>query len=107
MTFFRFQIHKLFSFINQAIVLKVVPNSRRFTLQQFLARQRLLSHGYESRKLKFVPKIISFVIKRLTELIEGIQFANSNYDQTYDKQEIWTNIPLKRLIFNYIMCFLL
>jgi len=91
-------IHQFYSFLSpfRTIFPQVVPNSRRFTLQQFLARQRLLSHGYESRKLKFVPKIISFVIKRLTELIEGIQFANSNYDQTYDKQEIWTNIPLKR-----------
>ena len=74
-----------------------MPNSRRFTLKQFLARQRLLLHGYESRKLKFVPKIIYFVIKRLTELIEGMQFTNSNYNKTYDSQEVWTNIPLKRL----------
>jgi len=91
-------IHQFYSFLSpfRTIFPQVVPNSKRFTLQQFLARQRLLLHGYESRKLKFVPKIIYFVIKRLTELVEGIQFTNSNYDHTYDKQEIWKNIPLKR-----------
>ncbi|XP_052252721.1 protein tyrosine phosphatase domain-containing protein 1-like isoform X3 [Dreissena polymorpha] len=42
--------------------------SHEFTLQQFLNRQRHVLHGYEARRLKFVPKIIYTVCERLLEL---------------------------------------
>jgi protein tyrosine phosphatase domain-containing protein 1 len=32
-------------------------NTREFTLQQFLNRQQHILHGYEARKLKYVPKV--------------------------------------------------
>lgn len=42
--------------------------SCELTLQQYLSRQRKLLHGYEARKLKYIPKIIYFVCERLLEL---------------------------------------
>ncbi|CAE1285895.1 PTPDC1 [Acanthosepion pharaonis] len=42
--------------------------SCELTLQQYLSRQRKLLHGYEGRKLKYIPKIIYFVCERLLEL---------------------------------------
>jgi len=36
-------------------------NAREFTLQQFLNRQQHVLHGYEARKLKYVPKVNTIV----------------------------------------------
>ncbi|XP_052085009.1 protein tyrosine phosphatase domain-containing protein 1-like [Mytilus californianus] len=43
-------------------------DSREFSLQQFLNRQKQILHGYEARKLKYVPKVIYVVCERLLEL---------------------------------------
>ncbi|VDI12359.1 protein tyrosine phosphatase domain-containing protein 1 [Mytilus galloprovincialis] len=43
-------------------------DSREFSLQQFLNRQKHILHGYEARKLKYVPKVIYVVCERLLEL---------------------------------------
>ncbi|XP_064605201.1 protein tyrosine phosphatase domain-containing protein 1-like isoform X2 [Liolophura sinensis] len=53
--------------------LRVVFASRskeahEFTFNQFLNRQRHILHGYESRRLKYLPKIIFVVCERLLEL---------------------------------------
>lgn len=49
-------------------------NSREFTLQQFLNRQKHMLHGYEGRKLKYVPKVnIVFPLRpdfRFTEMVK-------------------------------------
>lgn len=45
-------------------------NAREFTLQQFLNRQQHVLHGYEARKLKYVPKIIYVICERLLELAQ-------------------------------------
>ncbi|XP_052781472.1 protein tyrosine phosphatase domain-containing protein 1-like isoform X2 [Mya arenaria] len=42
--------------------------SHEFTLQQFLNRQRHILHGYEARRLKYVPKIVYTVCERMLEL---------------------------------------
>ncbi|XP_074861223.1 protein tyrosine phosphatase domain-containing protein 1 isoform X3 [Carettochelys insculpta] len=49
------------------------PNVHSVTLSQYLIRQRHLLHGYESRHLKYVPKLIDLVCKLLLDLAENRQ----------------------------------
>ncbi|XP_044307226.1 protein tyrosine phosphatase domain-containing protein 1 [Varanus komodoensis] len=49
------------------------PKAHAVTLSQYLIRQRHLLHGYESRHLKHVPKLIHLVCKLLLELAENRQ----------------------------------
>lgn len=49
------------------------PKAHAVTLSQYLIRQRHLLHGYESRHLKHVPKLIHLVCKRLLDLAENHQ----------------------------------
>nr|XP_056712094.1 protein tyrosine phosphatase domain-containing protein 1 isoform X2 [Euleptes europaea]XP_056712103.1 protein tyrosine phosphatase domain-containing protein 1 isoform X2 [Euleptes europaea] len=49
------------------------PKAHAVTLSQFLIRQRHLLHGYESRHLKYVPKLIHLICKLLLELAESRQ----------------------------------
>ncbi|KFP91379.1 Protein tyrosine phosphatase domain-containing protein 1, partial [Apaloderma vittatum] len=49
------------------------PKAHRVTLSQYLTRQRHLLHGYESRHLKHVPKLIHLVCKLLLDLAENRQ----------------------------------
>ncbi|XP_077987260.1 protein tyrosine phosphatase domain-containing protein 1-like [Glandiceps talaboti] len=49
------------------------PCAYAFTLKQFLIRQKHLLHGYEARELKYIPKIVHIVCKRIVEL------ANCNH----------------------------
>ncbi|KAK3580159.1 hypothetical protein CHS0354_030274 [Potamilus streckersoni] len=51
------------------------PNHRKkgsheFSLQQFLNRQKQILHGYEARKLKYLPKVVYTVCERLLELAQ-------------------------------------
>ncbi|XP_033746120.1 protein tyrosine phosphatase domain-containing protein 1-like [Pecten maximus] len=45
-------------------------DTHEFTLSHFLNRQKHVLHGYEARKLKFVPKVIYVTCERLLELAE-------------------------------------
>ncbi|KAL3851685.1 hypothetical protein ACJMK2_015412 [Sinanodonta woodiana] len=45
-------------------------DSHEFSLQQFLNRQRQILHGYEARKLKYLPKVVYTVCERLLELAQ-------------------------------------
>uniref|UniRef100_A0A8D0E2A2 Protein tyrosine phosphatase domain-containing protein 1 n=2 Tax=Salvator merianae TaxID=96440 RepID=A0A8D0E2A2_SALMN len=47
------------------------PKAHAVTLSQYLIRQRHLLHGYESRHLKHVPKLIHLVCKLLLDLAEN------------------------------------
>lgn len=47
---------------------QVVPHAERLNLTQFLHRQRHLLHGFESRELRYTPKIVSLVCQRLIEI---------------------------------------
>ncbi|XP_060127439.1 protein tyrosine phosphatase domain-containing protein 1 isoform X3 [Zootoca vivipara] len=47
------------------------PKAHAVTLSQYLIRQRHLLHGYESRNLKYVPKLIHLVCKLLLDLAEN------------------------------------
>lgn len=47
------------------------PKAHAVTLSQYLIRQRHLLHGYESRHLKYVPKLIHLVCKLLLDLVEN------------------------------------
>ncbi|XP_032996753.1 protein tyrosine phosphatase domain-containing protein 1 isoform X1 [Lacerta agilis] len=47
------------------------PKVHAVTLSQYLIRQRHLLHGYESRNLKYVPKLIHLVCKLLLDLAEN------------------------------------
>ncbi|XP_013912470.1 PREDICTED: protein tyrosine phosphatase domain-containing protein 1 isoform X2 [Thamnophis sirtalis] len=49
------------------------PKAHAVTLSQYLIRQRHLLHGYESRHLKYVPKLIHLVCKLLLDLVENRQ----------------------------------
>ncbi|KAJ7316824.1 hypothetical protein JRQ81_002986 [Phrynocephalus forsythii] len=49
------------------------PKAHAVTLSQYLIRQRHLLHGYESRHLKHVPKLIHLVCKLLLDLAENRQ----------------------------------
>ncbi|NWR78604.1 PTPC1 protein, partial [Centropus unirufus] len=49
------------------------PKAHTVTLAQYLTRQRHLLHGYESRHLKHVPKLIHLVCKLLLDLAENRQ----------------------------------
>ncbi|KFQ79378.1 Protein tyrosine phosphatase domain-containing protein 1, partial [Phaethon lepturus] len=49
------------------------PKVHTVTLSQYLTRQRHLLHGYESRHLKHVPKLIHLVCKLLLDLAENRQ----------------------------------
>ncbi|XP_070591869.1 protein tyrosine phosphatase domain-containing protein 1 isoform X3 [Erythrolamprus reginae] len=49
------------------------PKVHAVTLSQYLIRQRHLLHGYESRHLKYVPKLIHLVCKLLLDLVENRQ----------------------------------
>uniref|UniRef100_A0ACB8EHA7 Uncharacterized protein n=1 Tax=Sphaerodactylus townsendi TaxID=933632 RepID=A0ACB8EHA7_9SAUR len=49
------------------------PKAHAVTLSQYLIRQRHLLHGYESRQLKYVPKLIHLVCKLLLDLAENRQ----------------------------------
>nr|XP_021137318.1 protein tyrosine phosphatase domain-containing protein 1 isoform X2 [Columba livia] len=49
------------------------PKAHTVTLSQYLTRQRHLLHGYESRHLKHVPKLVHLVCKLLLDLAENRQ----------------------------------
>ncbi|XP_015276679.1 PREDICTED: protein tyrosine phosphatase domain-containing protein 1 isoform X2 [Gekko japonicus] len=49
------------------------PKAHTVTLSQYLIRQRHLLHGYESRHLKYVPKLVHLVCKLLLDLAENRQ----------------------------------
>ncbi|XP_074770232.1 protein tyrosine phosphatase domain-containing protein 1 isoform X4 [Athene noctua] len=49
------------------------PKAHTVTLSQYLTRQRHLLHGYESRHLKHVPKLIHLVCKLLIDVAENRQ----------------------------------
>ncbi|XP_042736241.1 protein tyrosine phosphatase domain-containing protein 1 isoform X3 [Lagopus leucura] len=53
------------------------PKAHRVTLSQYLTRQRHLLHGYESRHLKHVPKLIHLVCKLLLDLAENRQVVEA------------------------------
>ncbi|XP_070558696.1 protein tyrosine phosphatase domain-containing protein 1-like isoform X2 [Ptychodera flava] len=55
----------------------VDPCAYAFTLSQYLIRQKHMLHGYEARELKYIPKIVHVVCKRLAEL------ANSDLGNYY------------------------
>lgn len=54
------------------------PKAHSVTLSQYLIRQRHLLHGYESRRLKHVPKLIHLVCKLLLDLAENRQVMEEN-----------------------------
>ncbi|XP_054254906.1 protein tyrosine phosphatase domain-containing protein 1 [Indicator indicator] len=53
------------------------PKAHTVTLAQYLTRQRHLLHGYESRHLKHVPKLIHLVCKLLLDLAENRQVVEA------------------------------
>ncbi|NXS14053.1 PTPC1 protein, partial [Neodrepanis coruscans] len=53
------------------------PKAHRVTLAQYLTRQRHLLHGYESRHLKHVPKLVHLVCKLLLDLAENRQVVKA------------------------------
>ncbi|NWX25880.1 PTPC1 protein, partial [Notiomystis cincta] len=53
------------------------PKAHAVTLSQYLTRQRHLLHGYESRHLKHVPKLVHLVCKLLLDLAENRQVVEA------------------------------
>ncbi|XP_068719104.1 protein tyrosine phosphatase domain-containing protein 1-like [Montipora capricornis] len=69
----RAQIQCVIDFTNFLHYLWVVfpscaPGAKRFTLQQYLKRQKHLLHGMEARNLKHIPKVVYVCCCRLLEL---------------------------------------
>ncbi|XP_063147879.1 protein tyrosine phosphatase domain-containing protein 1 isoform X2 [Candoia aspera] len=60
------------------------PKAHAVTLSQYLIRQRHLLHGYESRHLKHVPKLIHLVCKLLLDLVENRQVIEEELIDTPD-----------------------
>jgi hypothetical protein len=51
-------IEKFENFIKPLrIIIPIEPEDRTFTLNAFIVRQRYFLHGYESRNLKYIPKV--------------------------------------------------
>ncbi|XP_067684321.1 protein tyrosine phosphatase domain-containing protein 1-like [Haliotis asinina] len=44
------------------------PDAHEFSLRQFLNRQQHILHGFEAKKLKYIPKIVYVCCERLLEL---------------------------------------
>lgn len=49
-----------------SICLSSAPSAKKFTMQQYLKRQRHLLHGMESRVLKYIPKVDVKLIENKT-----------------------------------------
>ncbi|XP_078409258.1 protein tyrosine phosphatase domain-containing protein 1 isoform X1 [Cetorhinus maximus] len=69
----RTQINLVFDFAqfvdsHRTVFTNVSSHDHPVTLQQYLHRQRHLLHGYESRHLKHVPKLVDFICKRLLQI---------------------------------------
>jgi hypothetical protein len=48
-----------------------IAESKRLTLQTLMQRQRLYTHGVEQRMTKFVPRIVSLLLKKLIAISEN------------------------------------
>ncbi len=61
-------------FLPQCLVFSLKPphdpdrKLGRFTIDQFIKRQRFVVHGYEARTLKYIPKIMLRICERLLKL---------------------------------------
>ncbi|XP_062928285.1 protein tyrosine phosphatase domain-containing protein 1 [Mobula hypostoma] len=69
----RTQIDLVFDFAQfvdsqRTVFTGVNPHAHPVTLQQHLYRQQYLLHGYEARRLKYVPKMVDYACKRLLQL---------------------------------------
>ncbi|XP_076813100.1 uncharacterized protein LOC143459729 isoform X2 [Clavelina lepadiformis] len=73
---------------------QVVPNAKRLTLKQFLTRQRHLLHGLESRELRYTPKLVHVICKRLSDIANG-KVSQDNGDDGVEKQ-ITVEVPMRR-----------
>ncbi|XP_069101631.1 LOW QUALITY PROTEIN: protein tyrosine phosphatase domain-containing protein 1-like [Argopecten irradians] len=60
-------------------------DTHEFTLSHFLNRQKHVLHGYEARKLKFVPKIVYVTCERLLELA-GLGNSLSRFIQSSEHE---------------------
>ena len=67
---------------------QVVPNAKRLTLEQFLFRQQQILHGYESRELRFVPKILHAVLARLGELMSEVEEGKKKKEENKEVVEV-------------------
>ncbi|KAM9374430.1 protein tyrosine phosphatase domain-containing protein 1 [Phaethornis superciliosus] len=77
------------------------PKSHAVTLSQYLTRQRHLLHGYESRHLKHVPKLIHLVCKLLLDLAENRQVIEAELldipDLTTEIEKTVSQLPSTQL----------
>nr|XP_060064653.1 protein tyrosine phosphatase domain-containing protein 1-like [Ylistrum balloti] len=75
-------------------------DTHEFTLLHFLNRQKHMLHGYEARKLKFVPKIIYVTCERLLELAQLgnslSRFINSSENEVH--KEHLKDIPVAEVV---------
>lgn len=69
--------------------------SCEFTLTQCLSRQKKLLHGYEARKLKYIPKIIYFICERLLELAERGNSLSSIFSKAKIAEAAKMSLDLK------------
>lgn len=60
------------------------PRAPPVTLSQYLIRQKHLLHGYEARRLRFVPKLIPLVCKLLLDIAENRQVIEEDIVEVPD-----------------------
>lgn len=60
------------------------PKAPPVTLAQYLTRQKHMLHGYEARRLKFVPKLIPLICKLLLDIAENRQVIEEDIVEVPD-----------------------
>lgn len=61
------------------------PSAKKFTMQQYLKRQRNLLHGVESRVLKYIPKLVYLCCCRLLE-VAGVKKEDVPFTWTLSRE---------------------
>lgn len=60
------------------------PRTSPVTLSQYLIRQKHMLHGYEARRLRFVPKLIPLICKLLLDIAENRQVIEEDIVEVPD-----------------------
>lgn len=60
------------------------PRAPPVTLSQYLSRQKHILHGYEARKLRYVPKLVTLICRLLLDIAENRQVIEEDIVEVPD-----------------------
>ncbi|KTF94477.1 hypothetical protein cypCar_00026860 [Cyprinus carpio] len=60
------------------------PRAPPVTLSQYLSRQKYILHGYEARKLRYVPKLVTLICRLLLDIAENRQVIEEDIVEVPD-----------------------